>query len=165
MTSVKEQLAMCCGSKRWVEAIAEKWPFESKDSLFSYAKEAWRGLSEKDWKEAFTHHPKIGENVEELRKKFQKTADWAGEEQSSVGEATEETLQKLAEGNKKYFETFGFIFIVCATGKSAAEMLTLLEERLQNDPAEEIHIAASEQEKITRIRLEKLSASVKKPGR
>ena len=91
-----------------------------------------------------------------LREKFATTADWSGNEQASVKQASEEVLQRLADGNEAYYEKFGYIFIVCATGKSAGEMLALLEERLPNDPADEIKIAAGEQEKILEIRLNKL---------
>ena len=107
--------------------------------------------------EAFSHHPKIGANIETLRAKFQQTAGWSASEQASVSQASDAVLQALAQGNIDYEAKFGYIFIVCATGKSAAEMLNLLQARLVNTPADEIKLAAAEQAKITRIRLEKLS--------
>ncbi|RZK26134.1 MAG: OHCU decarboxylase, partial [Hymenobacter sp.] len=114
-------------------------------------------LSEADWREAFTHHPKIGD-VSALREKFASTATWAAGEQGAVRQASQSTLEALAAGNEAYAQRFGYIFIVCATGKSAAEMLALLQARLPHEPAQEIKIAMSEQAKITRLRLEKLLA-------
>jgi 2-oxo-4-hydroxy-4-carboxy-5-ureidoimidazoline decarboxylase len=119
------------------------------------ADEIWHSLSEADWKEAFARHPKIGD-IESLAEKFQSTAALASKEQSGVIGASVTTLNALAEGNAAYESKFGYIFIVCATGKSAEEMLAMLNERLNNDPDAEIHIAAQEQAKITRLRLEKL---------
>ena len=112
---------------------------------------------ETDWREAFTHHPKIGD-VDALREKFASTAAWAAGEQGAVRQASEATLQGLKAGNEAYEQHFGYIFIVCATGKSADEMLALLQARLPHSPAEEIHVAMAEQAKITRLRLEKLLA-------
>jgi 2-oxo-4-hydroxy-4-carboxy-5-ureidoimidazoline decarboxylase len=112
-------------------------------------------MGEADWREAFTHHPRIGD-VSKLREKFASTATWSSQEQKGVSGASEETIQALAQGNRAYEEKFGFIFLVCATGKSAEEMLALLRERMPNDAAAELRIAAGEQAKITRIRLEKL---------
>lgn len=149
------ELAHCCGSTRWVYRMTTRRPFESNDELFQVADEMWRSLSESDWREAFTHHPQIGD-IESLRKKFASTASWASSEQSGAINAREETLKDLAEGNRLYEERFGYIFIVCATGKSADEMLTILKSRLQNSPEDEIKIAAGEQAKITKLRLEKL---------
>ena len=111
--------------------------------------------SEKDWKEAFSHHPKIGD-LESLKKKFSSTAGWASDEQSGVNTASQQIIEALADGNKKYEEKFGYIFIVCAAGKSAEEMLAIFKSRLQNSPEVEIEIAADEQNKITKLRIEKL---------
>jgi 2-oxo-4-hydroxy-4-carboxy-5-ureidoimidazoline decarboxylase len=105
--------------------------------------------------EAFTHHPKIGD-AKSLAEKFATTKEWASNEQSGVNEASILTLNKLAEGNKAYEEKFGYIFIVCATGKSASEMLSLLESRITNTPEVEIEIAMREQNKITHLRIDKL---------
>ena len=112
-------------------------------------------LAESDWQEAFTHHPQIGDR-ESLKKKFASTAGWAGNEQSGTATATEDVLDELAEYNHQYREKFGYIFIVCATGKTALEMLTMLKQRIENSRETEILIAAGEQAKITRLRLEKL---------
>ncbi|HAA56533.1 MAG TPA: OHCU decarboxylase [Myxococcales bacterium] len=153
----KEALTRCCGAHRWVEQMMNKRPFASDEQVFSEAESIWQSLGREDILEAFTHHPKIGANVDELRKKFQKTHTWSSQEQASVQEADEETLQALAQGNRDYEARFGYIFIVCATGKSAQEMLTLLQARIHNEDEKELSIAAGEQQKITKIRLEKLS--------
>ena len=131
------------------------FPADNMESMLEEAEEIWYECSEDDWKEAFAHHPKIG-NVESLTKKFASTAEWASGEQSGVDAGSKETIEALAEGNRLYEEKFAYIFIVCATGKSAAEMLELLQGRLQNKPGVEIKIAAAEQNKITKLRLEKL---------
>jgi 2-oxo-4-hydroxy-4-carboxy-5-ureidoimidazoline decarboxylase len=130
-------------------------PADDMIELLEDAEDQWWQCSEDDWKEAFSHHPKIGD-VESLTKKFASTAHWASGEQSGVGIASKETIEALAEGNRLYEEKFGYIFIVCATGKSAEEMLEMLQSRLENNPAEEIKIAADEQNKITKLRIEKL---------
>lgn len=155
---LKAALSTCCGSTVWVNEMARLFPVESKENLFEQAKVIWYGLSESDWREAFTHHPKIGD-MESLRKKFASTAAWAEGEQAGVSTASLSVLEMLAEGNQFYEEKFGYIFIVCATGKSAEEMLEILEARLLNSPEEEIQIAMQEQNKITNIRLAKLLSS------
>jgi 2-oxo-4-hydroxy-4-carboxy-5-ureidoimidazoline decarboxylase len=135
-------------------------PFRDESHLSQAAEQIWSALRPEDWKEAFSHHPKIGE-INALRAKFATssspdTSDWASGEQARVNEASEEILKRLAEGNALYEATFGYIFIVCATGKSAAEMLALLNERMKNDAASELRAAAAEQHKITLLRLQKL---------
>ncbi len=145
----------CCGSLGWAEEMQKQRPFSSLDQLYSVADKVWKTLSVEDWKEAFTHHPKIGD-IEGLRKKFASTAHLAEGEQSGIAGTSEKVLKALSEGNQLYEAKFGYIFIVCATGKSAEEMLSLLNARLNNIPSEEITIAAGEQAKITRIRLEKI---------
>lgn len=155
VSSVRTEFARCCGSSAWVEVMLGRRPFKGRENIFSVADEVWRNLTANDWKEAFTHHPKIGE-VDSLRKKFAQTSKWAEGEQSGVKSANDDVLAKLAEGNRLYEKKFGYIFIVCATGKSAGEMLQMLQQRLPNEPETEIHNAAAEQAKITRLRLEKL---------
>lgn len=145
----------CCGAQRWADNMTALRPFRSLEQLLETADEVWWDLFPGDWKEAFCHHPKIGDR-ESLRKKFACTADWAEQEQAGARAANEETLAALEAGNRAYEEKFGYIFILCATGKSAPEMLALLQERLKNDPETEIQIAAEEQAKITKLRLEKL---------
>jgi 2-oxo-4-hydroxy-4-carboxy-5-ureidoimidazoline decarboxylase len=148
-------LLRCCGSRRWVEAMVAKRPFADPQSLFHAATATDASLDRADWLEAFAAHPRIGD-LEGLKKKFATTAAWASGEQAGVAGAAEAVLHELAEGNRLYESRFGYIFIVCATGKSAEEMLHLLRQRLPNDPDRELHIAAAEQAKITRLRLEKL---------
>ncbi len=114
-----------------------------------------RALIARCWLEAFSHHPQIGEKAATGSESHRR---WAAGEQAGARVATEDVKTRMARGNRDYFEQFGYIYIVCATGKSAEEMLALLEERLQNDPARELPIAAEQQRQITRIRLEKLLA-------
>jgi 2-oxo-4-hydroxy-4-carboxy-5-ureidoimidazoline decarboxylase len=151
-------LITCCGSSAWVTKMVEIFPVDRKEQLLNQAEIIWNSLDESDWREAFTHHPKIG-NINSLREKFANTRAWAAGEQSGVSTATQEVLENLAKCNQLYEEKFGYIFIVCATGKSAAEMLAILTNRLPNSPETEIKIAAGEQAKITQIRLEKLLAT------
>jgi 2-oxo-4-hydroxy-4-carboxy-5-ureidoimidazoline decarboxylase len=148
-------LLRCCGSRRWAEAMLARRPFASAADLFAAADEIWDGLDRADWLEAFAAHPPIGD-LDSLRQKFAATAAWSAGEQAGVAGAADDVLYELAEGNCRYEERFGHIFIVCATGKTALEMLHTLRERLQNTPDEELAIAAAEQAKITRLRLEKL---------
>jgi 2-oxo-4-hydroxy-4-carboxy-5-ureidoimidazoline decarboxylase len=145
----------CCGSSRWSLAMAGARPFSSRPALVDTAERIWWGLAQPDWLEAFAAHPRIGD-LDALRLKFATTAALASQEQAGVAGAAEEILAELAAGNHQYVEQFGYIFIVCATGKSAAEMLALLRQRLANLPAAEIKIAAGEQMKITKIRLERI---------
>jgi 2-oxo-4-hydroxy-4-carboxy-5-ureidoimidazoline decarboxylase len=153
---LKQELLKCCGSSTWVKMMMTYFPVDTMEELLEEAEEIWYECSEDDWKEAFAHHPKIGD-VESLTKKFVSTAQWASGEQSGVNTASKETIEALAKDNKKYEDKFGYIFIVCATGKSAAEMLAILQSRLPNTPDDEIKIAAEEQNKITKLRLQKLA--------
>jgi len=152
---LKEALTKCCGASAWVNRMLTFFPVDDLVELLEDAEAQWYQCTEQDWREAFTHHPKIGD-IESLQKKFANTAQWASGEQAGVNAASQETLIALAKGNQEYEAKFGYIFIVCATGKSAEEMLALLEARLPNFPQEEIQIAADEQNKITKLRLEKL---------
>lgn len=154
----RAMLTRCCGASRWVEAMLARRPFGSLEALFAHADDAWSRASREDVLEALTHHPRIGADMDELRKRFASTASWSAGEQSGAASATEETLGALRDGNVRYEARFGHIFVVCATGKSAAEMLALLEARMPNDAATEIRVAQAEQGKITKIRLEKLTA-------
>ena len=148
----RELLTACCGSARWVEAILGLRPFASQDAALAAARDEWFRLSPDDWREAFSHHPKIGDR-EPLRARFPSTHQLSAREQASVAGAGDALLDSLADCNERYRQKFGYIFIVCATGKHADEMLALLEARLQNDPDTEIRIAAEEQARITAIRL------------
>jgi 2-oxo-4-hydroxy-4-carboxy-5-ureidoimidazoline decarboxylase len=150
-----EQFAICCGASKWAEKMTAFRPFQHKNELFNLTENIWFSLTSEDWLEAFSHHPKIGD-INSLRKKFHKTKSWSEKEQSGIQEAGENILKDLAESNRLYEEKFGYIFIVCATGKSAGEMLALLKVRLENDPEAELLIAAKEQNKITQLRLDNL---------
>ena len=145
----------CCGSSNWAKSMTAARPFATVESLLEKAAEIWRKLDSEDWLEAFSRHPKIGEK-KAAEKQAKQSAEWSGDEQSGVANADERVIDALAEANRLYFEKFGFIFIVCATGKTAAEMLLLCEARLKNEADVEITIAAEEQNKITQIRLGKL---------
>lgn len=149
------ELLQCCGAQKWAERMTEARPFQNLETLFQMADEIWADLSKNDWLEAFAQHPQIGE-LDSLKQKFSTTDNWSKSEQVGVNRATESVLSDLAVCNRIYNKKFGFIFIVCATGKTAGEMLEILKNRLQNDPVAEIRIAAEEQRKITRIRLGKL---------
>ena len=145
----------CCGARAWVQAMVNERPFPDAAALYAAADRLWAKLSPQDWKEAFLHHPRIGD-LASLKAKYANTMQWAEGEQSGATGASEEVLRALAEGNREYEAKFGYIFIVCATGKTAIEMLELLKERLPHDRDREIGIAAEEQRNITRLRLEKL---------
>lgn len=145
----------CCTSTAWVNAMVQARPFMDKQDLATKADSAWQGLTEADYLEAFEGHPQIG-NVDTLRAKYANTKELASGEQSLVNEATEQVITALSQGNTDYLEKFGFIFIVCATGKSAAQMVALLQARLLNDKATELVNAAEEQRKIFHLRLYKL---------
>jgi len=151
-------LLACCGSTRWAAEVAALRPFWDVGQLLNIAGRVWRELGREDWLEAFGAHPKIGES-----KAAQETGEearrWSEGEQSGARAAEAETLDALAEANRVYEERFGHIFIVCATGKTAAEMLSLLRQRLGNDHEAELHVAAEEQRRITQLRLEKLLSS------
>jgi 2-oxo-4-hydroxy-4-carboxy-5-ureidoimidazoline decarboxylase len=146
----------CCGSTRWSERMARLRPFDSEAAVFETAERIWWELDAADWLEAFAAHPRIGDR-DAMRAKSAATAAWSAREQSGVDNASEDVLQALADENTRYQERFGYIFIVCATGKIAEEMLSLLRERLSNDADREVRVAAAEQAKITRIRLEKMA--------
>lgn len=141
-----------CGSTRWVARMLARRPFGRDARLLSVARVEWFGLTEADWLEAFSHHPRIGDRAS-LDARFPTTHDLSAKEQGAVDTARGEIIDALANANETYFNRFGFIFIVCATGKSADEMLGLLRERLKNDRATELRIAAEEQSKITALRL------------
>ena len=150
-------LSRCCGARGWVEALLALRPFDSERALLNAAAQAWSKLGRDDYLEAFSHHPQIGADRAELARRFARTAQLSAAEQAGVAQADAATLDALAEANRTYLERFGYIFIVCATGKTAEQMLSLLRERLPNDPDTELRIAAAEQAKITALRLQKLS--------
>ncbi|MBZ5559298.1 MAG: 2-oxo-4-hydroxy-4-carboxy-5-ureidoimidazoline decarboxylase [Acidobacteriia bacterium] len=140
-------LQRCCGSTRWAREMTAARPFASAEAMTAKADAIWASLDPADWLEAFASHPRIGERS---------PSAWASEEQTQALTAPEAARARLAHANREYEARFGYIFIVCATGKGAAEILGLLERRLTNEPAAELTVAADEQRKITRLRLARL---------
>jgi allantoicase len=147
LPSAEKALLACCGSAKWAKALAAKRPFPDEESLVSVGDEVWTSLSREDYLEAFAAHPAIGAKT---------SKGWSSEEQKGTRGASEETMRALAEENARYREKFGFVFLVCATGKTADEMLELLRKRFANDPQTEVGVAAEEQRKITHLRVRKL---------
>jgi 2-oxo-4-hydroxy-4-carboxy-5-ureidoimidazoline decarboxylase len=145
----------CCTSDVWIKGMVQARPFTDVDHTHQAALDVWSTCEEADFLQAFEGHPKIGD-VSSLRKKYANTKGLASNEQSGVNVATEQTLQALSDGNNDYDVKNGFIFIVYATGKSASEMLDILNARLPNDRATELKNAALEQSKITGLRINKL---------
>ena len=147
----------CCAALRWGQQVTAGRPYATADALLDAADRVWRTMHESDFLEAFDAHPKIGD-PDSLKKKYAATESLARNEQQSVVLASDETIAALAALNERYQQQFGFIFIVCATGKSAEQMLALIRERLPNDRETELINAAREQGAITAIRLRKLFA-------
>ncbi len=150
-----QHFLQCCASQRWADRMVSARPFTDKEHLLEESDRLWSTCNEEDFLQAFQAHPRIG-NIDSLRQKYANTRQMASNEQAGVSGATDEVLQALAEGNRAYEEKFGYIFIVCATGKSAGQMLDILHSRLPNIPTVELPIAAAEQHKITQIRLQKM---------
>lgn len=151
------ELLTCCGSRAWAGRMADARPFADADALLERADAVWWSLDEADWREAFRSHPPIGGKKAQAGQTAREQS-WSAGEQAGMRTAADETRAALAEGNAAYEARFGYIYIVCATGRTADEMLALLHARLGNDPGTEIRAAAEEQRKITRIRLQKLLA-------
>ena len=150
------ELRRCCGSREWARQVAAARPFPSPDALMHTSDEVWRALPPAEWLEAFRAHPRIGERKAERPERG--TAGWSGQEQAGLRDADSAMRQDLADANRAYEERFGWIFLVNATGKTPDEMLALARGRLSNPPDDELLVAAEEQRRITRIRLEKLLA-------
>jgi 2-oxo-4-hydroxy-4-carboxy-5-ureidoimidazoline decarboxylase len=148
-------LHTCCGSERWVDRMMGRRPFGDRQTLLTAARDEWFALGATDWLEAFAHHPKIGDR-DAAAAKLAATRHLSQGEQKGVEEAGLDLLVRLAEGNRLYEERFGYIFIVCASGRTAGEMLALLNARLHNDPETELRVAAAEQAAITTLRLERM---------
>jgi 2-oxo-4-hydroxy-4-carboxy-5-ureidoimidazoline decarboxylase len=150
----EREILPCCGSAAWARKLAARRPFDDESSLIEASDEIWRRLEKQDWIEAFSEHPRIGERRAPPVASKQ-SAVWSAQEQQSVETAAEAVQTELAEANREYERKFGRVFIVCATGKSAPEMLDILRRRLHNDDATELREAVEEQRKITNIRLKK----------
>jgi len=148
------EILPCCGSRTWAASMAAKRPVGEATALLAASDEIWRGLGEADWLEAFRSHPRIGETRAEQNVAAQSSA-WSAQEQRNAATADEAVKSALKWGNREYEQKFGRIFIVCATGKSASEIMEILRRRLQNDDGAELQQAAEEQRKIMQIRLTK----------
>lgn len=147
-TTAQAEFLRCCGSKRWALLMTDARPFRSREILRAAAERIWWSLDAADWLEAFAAHPRIGERA---------TSAWSSEEQSAAASSSSDDVQaRLVEGNRAYEQRFGYTFLICATGKRAAEIVGVLERRLASEAADELQIAAAEQRMITALRLEKL---------
>jgi OHCU decarboxylase len=153
--NAEAELLKCCGSTRWAREMTEARPFANFEELCERADAVCESLNDEDWLEAFRAHPKIGEK-KAAGEQSQQAQGWSAQEQSGITDAPQQTADELAQQNRDYEARFGFIFIVCATGKSPEDMLAILRSRIGNDRQDEVLIAAEEQRKITRLRLEKL---------
>ena len=151
----ERQFLKCCGCGNWATRMAEERPFGSVQEMTETADRIWWSLEPSDWLEAFHSHPKIGEKKAAADTSVD-AQKWSEAEQAGTRDAAQQTMDDLVQLNLEYEEKFGHIFIVCASGKTSEEMLTGLRERYNNDPSEELRIAAGEQAKITRLRLNKL---------
>jgi OHCU decarboxylase len=146
------ELLAVCHSRRWAKQVAAGRPYPDLAALQQAADEVWLHLSPEDWREAFAAHPRIGEGGGA-------SADWSRQEQAGVGAAGRDVRERLAAGNAEYEARFGYVFLISAAGRDATEILAALTERLGNDPASELRVAAEEHRRITRLRLERLMAS------
>ncbi len=153
-----EEILPCCGSKAWARGMATRRPILDKAALLAASDEVWKRLPESDWMEAFQSHPRIGESRATVSSSA-RSAAWSRDEQMKVGSAGEDMKFALADGNRDYEQRFKRVFIVCATGKSAPEILEILQRRLRNDETTELHEAAEQQRQIARLRLRKWLAS------
>jgi len=153
--AAEAEFLKCCGSTKWASAMVGARPFPHAPALFDKADALFGLLSDEDWLEAFRAHPKIGEK-KAATAQSDTARKWSAQEQAKTAQAGADVMTGLAEGNREYEQRFGFIFIVCATGKTAEEILADLNQRLRNSPETELRNAAEEQRKITRLRLEKL---------
>ena len=148
----ESELLKCCGSTLWARRMTKERPFRDLQELLEKADAVWWALDEEDWLEAFSRHPKIGEKKSE-RAQAEEASEWSEQEQSGTRSADEETRRELVALNREYLQKFGYIYIICATGKTADEMLAILKERLKNDASLEIRVAAEEQRRIMHLRL------------
>jgi 2-oxo-4-hydroxy-4-carboxy-5-ureidoimidazoline decarboxylase len=154
-TDAARLLATCCGCRAWVDGMVERRPFRDVERMLGAADDLWWSLGPDEWREAFAHHPRIGERdaaaVQDPRARA-----WSAGEQRGVADAEAGVRAAIADGNREYERRFGQIYLVSAAGKSADELLAILRSRLTNDPDTELRVAAGEQAKITRLRLLKL---------
>jgi OHCU decarboxylase len=157
--AAEAEFLKCCGSKNWAQRMVASRPHHTVDELISNAERIWWSLDAQDWLEAFRSHPKIGEKQAAAQTAVE-AQRWSEDEQSGIRNSASYILSELTQLNTDYERKFGYIFIICASGKSSEEMLTILRERLGNRPEAELRIAAEEQAKITQLRLRKLVESL-----
>lgn len=150
-----ELFAACCGSSRWVSELVARRPFASLMELRSVGDDIWWALDASDWLEAFAHHPRIG-GTQSSAAQSERASTWSASEQAAVTTAAPSARTELATINDAYETKFGFIYIVCASGRSAQELLAIARDRLGNDLDVELRVAAEEQRQITNLRLGKL---------
>jgi OHCU decarboxylase len=148
-----DAMIACCGARRWSSAMVALRPIGSVADLSDAADRIWATMNEADWMEAFACHPRIGER--KAAHATAKSAAWSKQEQSSAATAAEDVLAEIAKGNGRYEDLYGFTYIVCATGKTAEEMLAILKGRLASNRETELREAAEQQRQITQIRLGK----------
>ena len=148
------ELLRCCGSTAWAARVAAGRPYPSLEALRAAGDAVWWSLGAADWLEAFSRHPRIGES--RAARPDGGDGSWSRREQAGVATAADETRAALAEGNAAYEARFGWIYLVCASGRSGEELLAVLRARLGNDPDTELRVAAEEQRRITHLRLERL---------
>jgi OHCU decarboxylase len=151
--SALDAMLACCAARRWAQSMVALRPFESVETLSLTADEVWSTMEEADWMEAFASHPRIGER--QAAPQPTRSSAWSEQEQSGASSAGKDVLAQLAAGNAAYEQRFGFTYIVCATGKSADQMLAILLRRLASDRTTELREAAEQQRQITQIRLRK----------
>ena len=156
------RLRACCGSPRWVERMVARRPWASPDDLMVSSDEVCRRLGDDDWLEAFSHHPRLGESQAAVPQDA-RARNWSAGEQGSLADAAPDIRSALAAANAAYEQQFGYICIICATGKDPEELLAITRARLGNTPQIELRIAAEEQRKITRLRLQKLLRDTQGP--
>lgn len=153
---LKAELLKCCGNEKWADEMIVFVPFGSAEEIEDTAEKIWSKLGKEDKLESFGHHPKIG-GLESLKKKYSLSGEMSKQEQSGIQNASETTIKELAKYNEDYEKKFGYVFLVCATGKSADEMLGLLKTRINNDPETEFRIAGNELIKIAKLRLNRIT--------
>jgi len=146
-------LLSCCAAERWAEQLVAMRPFATEEELFAAADRVWAEMQQPDWMQAFSAHPRIGDRKPAHASAL--SSSWSRQEQVSTEAAQTSVLTQLADGNQSYEELFGFTYIICATGKSAEEMLQILNRRLDSDRPTELKEAAEQQRQITQIRLRK----------
>jgi OHCU decarboxylase len=149
----ERRLLACCGSKAWARGVVAGRPFYDFNQLLATSDRVWDRLTPDDWQEAFSRHPRIGERASSARN----TAEhWSEREQARAQQSSEAALAELAEVNAEYEDRFGHVLLICATGKTADQILDNARARLNNDPETELRVAAEEQRLITHLRLRKL---------